>query len=62
MTCYRLGIDIGGSTLIVVAHSRIAAPAGTRIPVQLPVGCMHLFDAVTEKVVFHGGSARAAAA
>lgn len=57
----HLSINIGGDPLTVVAHSRVAAPAGTQLPVRLPVGSMHLFDADTESVVFHGSSVAAAA-
>jgi multiple sugar transport system ATP-binding protein len=58
----HLALDLGGCFLVVVAHRRIDASIGGTVPVRLPPGAMHLFDAASGRALLHGLEAQEAAA
>ena len=58
----HLALDLGGCFLVAVAHRRIDAPVGTKVPVTLPPAAMHLFDADSGRALVHGLHAKKAAA
>jgi multiple sugar transport system ATP-binding protein len=57
----HLGIEVGRNLLIAVAQGVVDAPIGSEIAVLLPPEALHLFDGETERALFHGLGARAAA-
>ncbi|MFL5332170.1 MAG: ABC transporter ATP-binding protein [Geminicoccaceae bacterium] len=58
----HLALDLSGCFLVVVAHRRIEARIGGTVPVRLPPGAMHLFDAASGRALLHGLEAQEAAA
>ena len=55
----HLGIEVGRSLLIAVAHGVVDAPIGSEIRAMLPTESLHLFDGETERALFHGVGAAA---
>jgi multiple sugar transport system ATP-binding protein len=58
----HLALDLAGCFLVAVAHGRVRHAVGDRVPVGLPLGAMHVFDAQSGKALIHGLDAREAAA
>lgn len=58
----HLALDLGGCFLVAVAHGRLRQAPGERLPLGLPLGAMHVFDAESGRAVAHGLEAREAAA
>ena len=50
----HIGIEIGRSLLIAVAHGEIDAPSGSEIDFELPPEAIHIFDHQSEAALFHG--------
>jgi multiple sugar transport system ATP-binding protein len=57
----HLGIEVGRNLLIAVAQRVVDAPIGSEIAALLPPKALHLFDGETERALFHGLCAVAAA-
>lgn len=58
----HLALDLDGCFLVAVAHGRLRHAPGERLPIGLPLGAMHVFDADSGKALVHGLDAREAAA
>lgn len=50
----HIGIEVGGSSFILVEDGEVPARIGESITVEAPLGSIHLFDAESEAAVFHG--------
>ena len=51
-----MALDVGGRTVVAVAHRRVAARAGSMMPLGFAPETMHLFDAGTGRALMHGAS------
>lgn len=58
----HLALDLAGCFVVAVADGRVRVGVGEKVPVGLPLGAMHVFDAETGKALVHGLDAREAAA
>ncbi len=50
----HVALDVGGRTVVAVAHRRVAARAGSTVPPGFAPGSTHLFDAQTGRALAHG--------
>jgi multiple sugar transport system ATP-binding protein len=52
----HVALDVGGRTVVAVAHQRVAARSGSVVPLGFTPGNMHLFDAETGHALMHGAN------
>ena len=50
----HVALDVGGRTVVAVAHQRVAARTGGVVPLGFAPANVHLFDAQTGRALMHG--------
>lgn len=53
----HVAVDVGGRTVVSVAHDRVRAKAGDEIALAVAASDLHLFDPETGMALAHGGDA-----
>lgn len=50
----HIGLEFGGTGCILVADGEVVVRVGEIVPLRVPLGAIHLFDAASGKALFHG--------
>ncbi|MCB1377327.1 MAG: ABC transporter ATP-binding protein [Alphaproteobacteria bacterium] len=51
----HIAVDVGGRTVVSVAHDRVSQPTGSKVALHVAAADLHLFDPDTGKALAHGG-------